>query len=230
MPFTYKGKVIKKEYVTETVIHIRIEHIDPAEMTFTAGQYFTVLIDKGVSRAYSIGSSIQDRNFMDTYVDITPGGPGSKFFENIVLGQEVNYIAPMGKFTYEESGSPVIFASTGTGIVPFISMVDSALNSGSTRKMLILQGVRHSKDIYLQDKLDFWKSQFHNFNYEFCITRDESWNGKKGRITEFLPEFINQFGSESVIYTCGVKEAVNSVIDIAKSSGIAEENIKYEKY
>lgn len=226
----YKGKVVINKHVTDRVRYVRFEHVNPVEMDFLPGQYYTLLLERGAHRAYSIASSVDNKTFIDTFVDITPNGVGAQFFINAQIGDEITYAAPMGKFIYSHHTKPVIFVCTGTGITPFFSMIDFALKQQSTRQIKLLHGIRTVNDIFEKDKLNEWVKNYSNFSYDYCISDLQDPDHKFGMVTKFLPEEILKFNNDCEVYICGRKEMIIDVENIALSMGIKQEDIKYEKF
>jgi CDP-4-dehydro-6-deoxyglucose reductase len=225
----YRGRVVFNKKLSEKVVHCRIEHIEPSSMQFHSGQFFVLMLDNGIKRSYSIGSSPNNTDYIETYVDITPGGPGSQFFINAKEGTEVGYVGPVGKFIYEENDNPAVFISTGTGITPHIAMVEYALESGTKRKLRILEGLRYKSEIFLEEKFQDWKEKNANFDYQFCLSKDEL-NGKTGRVTAFLNEVVSELGIDIDIYVCGAKYVIESVKEELAKLGVDVSKVRHEKY
>lgn len=225
----YKGVISDKEYLTDKVIRVTLTHREPAEMDFTSGQYFMIRVGKGVLRAYSIGSADTEKHSIQTYVDITPGGPGSKFFEGCNEGDEVEYMGPNGKFMFEHNDRPDIFISTGTGVVPFLSMILSAVKV-SKKPIYLLQGSREEKDVFLKDLLDKLQEENENFSYDFTFSREEKEGALHGRVTDNLDQIIEKYGKDIDAYICGSRDMVKDTEQKFLDLGVSPENIKYEKY
>jgi ferredoxin-NADP reductase len=224
----YTGKIVESKHITKRVKYVKIEHVEPKEMSFFAGQYFTVLLGKGVLRAYSIATDQTETGFIESYIDITPGGPGSIFFENSRPGDEIKYVGPSGHFNFENNEWPDVFISTGTGVVPFLSMIKSGVRE-STYPIYLLQGFRYCDDAFLKEELDILdKSE--NFDYQFTFSKDSQENCFTGRVTDHLEELIEKFGTKIDAYICGGREMVIDVEKGLLELGVAPENIKYEKY
>lgn len=230
-PAKYTGKVTKKEFLNPKVTFVRIEHQSPENLEFLSGQYCSIEVAEGIHRAYSIGSSGKEHSFIDLYIDITPDGPGSHYFENLHEGDEVHYIAPQGRFVYEEGDNKMCFISTGTGIVPFLSMLDHAIDDGFDEEITLLQGHSFLNDIFIKEKLDEYVEKHGKFNYKLCITREESDFTAQCRVTDFLVKHFEAEKFENTIfYVCGFKGMVMDVEKILLDKGVTKDNIKYEKY
>jgi len=226
----YKGKIEKNDYLNKKVIYCRIKHLEPEKMEFKAGQYFMIIIDKRTKRAYSIGSTPNHQDYVETYVDITPGGPGSQFYMNAKVGDEVEYIGPIGRFVYEEGESPLLFIATGTGLVPFLSMIEHALTNGSKRKMNLLLGFRYKSGVFAEEKLKDLSKKYDNFKFRICLSKDQGEGYSSGRVTPYLEETVQELGEGLEAFICGGKEVVESIEQDLFDLGVSKEQIRYEKY
>ena len=224
-----KGRVVKIEYVNKKVMFCRIEHIEPATLEFRAGQYLVLLLPNGLQRAYSIANSPEQKNYLETYADITPGGPGSQFFLNAKVGDFVSYAAPVGRFLYEESSDPAIFVAGNTGIVPFFSMIEYALKSGSKRDMFLVWGNRKAEYFFAEEKLNEFK-KYPNFQLIKTLNEEVVEGYEKGSVLDHFEALIAKFGKSSHVYLCGGKEMIVHCENKLLELGIDAKNIRYEKF
>jgi ferredoxin-NADP reductase len=200
----YKAEVISHEKVNEKVYRSIFKCISPAGMEFKAGQYinFKVGLTEGdkTRRSYSLANASGEHDLLETYVDITPGGPGSMFFNSLKPGQQVEFLGPLGRFNFAgESEKVPVFVATGTGIVPFLGMLRdmaagkaaagatanasvSASGSPSSCQVLLYWGVRSQADLYLTKELADLESKLPGFSYKLCLSKPlEGW-GSAGEI------------------------------------------------
>lgn len=225
-----KGTIEFNNFLTETVTICRFRHTEPAEIEFKAGQYALVIVNDRDKRAYSIASSPEHKEYFDFYVDISPGGVGSKFFESLKEGDEVEYFAPIGRFFYIENEKPALFISTGTGNAPFFSMVESALINGEKKTIRMLNGFRYKNLVFGKDRLDDLAKTYPNFTHDICLSKDNQDGYKKGRVTAHLEEEVKNLGTDIDVYVCGGKEMILDVEKNLIALGVPKENIRYEKY
>ena len=219
-------KVSQKVALIPNIFKIRFE--SDSILNFLPGQFVTLIINNLTRRSYSVGS-ISGQNFIETYVDITPGGPGSKFFENVQIGETVEAIFPLGKFVYAESEYPAIFVATGTGITPFVSMIETALKvNNSKREIKLIWGAKTEADLFLKNEIMELKNNFPNFDFTFCVSREEATEYSKGRVTNVIESA--QFSTDSEFYICGGKVMIEDVDKLLTVKGFAKEKIKYEQF
>jgi NAD(P)H-flavin reductase len=159
-------KVISKDKLSESVWGVRFEY--PEKVALLPGQYVSLKVnDQGMRRSYSVAGV--GETTIDLVVDVSPGGLGSKFFEALVVGQEVEAIGFMGSFVLEQETYKMknaIFVATGTGIAPYYPMVALLLEKGFEGKVYLAWGMRYEKDLYWWEKLEEIKEKNKNFDYE----------------------------------------------------------------
>ncbi|MBN1331500.1 FAD-dependent oxidoreductase [Candidatus Dojkabacteria bacterium] len=229
MPKSHKIKLLSKEEVSSQLYCSKFEK--PFE--FKAGQFAAFIVGDKLKRYYSISSG-PDEPELEFLVNTDPGGPGSKFFEKVKVGDEVDIIGPMGNFNFKSRGDAV-FIATGTGIAPCISMIKEQLNAGYPRKLHLLFGTRYEKDILKEKDLTELAGKYPNFSFNLSVTRPtEAWlpgdmgNIKKsvGRVTEYL----NDIDPKADYYICGIKDMLESVKSALELKGVKKEQIYFEQY
>ena len=88
--------------------------------------------EKLIKRAYGIASSPLNREFLEFYVALVPGGALTPRLFNLKIGDRI-WISQRaaGKFTYDDSkvpkGANLVLITTGSGLGPFMSMLSTHL-------------------------------------------------------------------------------------------------------
>lgn len=210
--------------------YLEFESEEP--LMYKPGQYISVKVAPNRINSYSIASGDGQPNF-SLLVDTSPGGPGSKFFENIKPGDKVAYMGPFGTFTFkEEDGAKrLLFLGTGSGCSPIRSMLESALrNPNITIPIHFYFGLRHSDDVFWKDYFEKLAQEHPNFHFNLVLSKpDETWHGQVGHITETLQKEIPD-ASDSSAYLCGNPKMVEEASVILKNSKCPEERIYTEKF
>lgn len=235
-PKWIKSQVILKERQSEKVFRVRFGL--QSESGLNSGQFMNIKVADRIQRSYSI-SSLPGEEYLETFVDISPGGPGSKFFENLSEGDSAEILYPLGNFVYTEKETPVYFVATGTGITPFVSMIKYALEvKKSKRPIRLLFGLRYYEHVFLDEMFKKLEKKYPNLgsNFSYCISRGSESKEKErevpncfdGRVTKYLQE--NGIEDNSDVYICGGKKMIEEVEKIALQNGIDKTNIFYEQY
>ncbi len=110
-------------------------------------------------------------------------------------------------------------------------MIEDELKKENTKKMHLLFGLRHIKNIFYKDFFQNLANQYKNFTYDIVLSRpeDDSWQGKTGRVTGILQEMDLDLENTEV-YICGLKVMISDVVEILKEKGLPEKQIHLEKY
>ena len=227
-----KAKVLSHKNLTDDVFELIVSTDD--DFSFEAGQFITIKIADGQDgaclRAYSIASPPQNKN-LDFIIKIIPNGRGSNWLNSLREGDEFEFIGPNGKFTFSlPSEKEVLLIATGTGIVPFRSIIEDQISKNSTQSIHLVWGLRYEKDIFYSDIFEKIASTHKNFKLDITLSQPEAtWSGHTGRVTDFL-EKTTIDPAVTEIYLCGLKEMIDSVKNILIKKNIPEETIHFEKY
>lgn len=227
----YKTKIAFTAVIAEQVHKINIPLNEGELIDFQAGQFVNVLVAPGVRRSYSIASPPSYNTGIDLIADSVIGGPGSLFFLNAKEGDDVEFIGPLGNFVYKEEEKPAYFFSTGTGVVPFISMITYALETLNTQRAIkLFLGFRHEQNIFYQDHFERLADRYPNFELVLSLSQpSENWSGNRGRITEHYMKEVEQ-NKDFIGYICGSRGMIDEVVLNLTNQGVAKENINYEQY
>jgi ring-1,2-phenylacetyl-CoA epoxidase subunit PaaE len=123
----FSCKIIEKTWVTPTVMQIRFEA--SKRFSFEPGQFLSVVVPVGagqkpVRRIYSLSAAPHERYYELCVKHMN--GPGTNYLKSLNVGDSFDAAAPYGDLVYEtKAGRNAVFISTGTGIAPFKSIVQS---------------------------------------------------------------------------------------------------------
>lgn len=201
-------------------------------LKYKPGQYISVKVAPNRINSYSIASGDGQKKFF-LLVDTSPGGPGSKFFENIKPGNKIAYMGPFGVFTLkdDDGAKRLLFLGTGSGCSPLRSMLEAALKNPEVKVPIHFYfGLRHSDDIFWKDYFEKLANEHPNFHFNLVLSKpDESWHGQVGHITDILKKEIPD-ASDSSAYLCGNPRMIEEASAILKNSNIPEKRIYTEKF
>ncbi|HIF23981.1 MAG TPA: iron-sulfur cluster-binding domain-containing protein, partial [Gemmatimonadetes bacterium] len=145
--------------------------------------------------------------------------------------------APAGGFYLDphKDRGPVVLISAGIGITPLFSMVDSLIESGSTRKIWFFVGMRSAHSFPLREQLLAWAKDRSGFNlviFHSQPSADERLGvdfDVRGHLTaEAVRERLGQ--PEADFYVCGPATMMNSMVGGLEALGIASDRIHFEAF
>jgi ferredoxin--NADP+ reductase len=208
--------------------------------------------DKLIKRAYSIASSPVNREFLEFYIALVPGGALTPRLFNLKIGDRIWLSKKaVGRLTFDESSIPrgahVILISTSSGIAPFLSMLSTHLRFPAERKVALLHGVRHSWDTGYRSVLMAMEHLRSNFTYIPIISKPEEepvpWKGATGHVQDVWKSgaIEKAWGCQPVpenahVFICGNPHMSESMISILQQEGFKKDRksdpgqIHVEKY
>lgn len=228
-----KAQVTKNIAFTEDVFEIHFRTEEPIK--FQAGQFVTIKIADKIPpcfRAYSIATCPkQDCHEIKTCVKVVPFGRGSLWLKSLKEGASLDFIGPSGNFVFKNPKHKSFFIATGTGITPFLSMIEDQLEKGNSQAIHLLFGLRHIKNVIYQDFLAELRQKYPNFSYDITLSRPENggWKGKTGRVS-FVVENSEIDTADTDYYICGLKEMITDVRQILQKKSVPEQSIHFEQY
>ena len=196
---------------------------------------------KLIKRAYSIGSSPNQKEYLEFYIAIVPEGTLTSRLAVLKEGDRV-YVAPKitGTFIIEDipSHKNLILVSTGTGIAPFMAMIRTEQTWTEGRSISILHGVRFPEDLAYAEELISLQNRKSNFAYFPIVSRaGDGYTGRKGRVQEIFKQGELKISSETDhVLLCGNPAMVDELEFELINSGFTlhskkiSGNLHLEKY
>ncbi len=107
---------------------------------YCAGQFLTFRVphaDGALNRCYSLSSAPETDDAPKVTVKRVAGGKGSNWFHDALKeGDTLDVLPPAGRFVLGDGDTPLLLFGGGSGITPMMSLIKSALKSGSRRMRL----------------------------------------------------------------------------------------------
>jgi benzoate/toluate 1,2-dioxygenase reductase subunit len=226
----HDGTLASVEKLSDSTIHFSIDVDDPARLGFLPGQYVNVEIPgSGVSRAYSF-SSPPGASRVSFVVRNVPNGRMSHYLsEDAKPGQRIAFAGPYGSFYLREPARPMLLLAGGTGIAPFLSMLDVLAANPGAQPVRMVYGVTNDSDLVAIEQLDGVRGKLPRFDYRTCVASADSAHPRKGYVTAHVePEWLN--GGDVDIYLCGPVAMVDAVQRWLRDTGVTPANFYYEKF
>lgn len=209
--------------------------LNPSTLKFQAGQFLMLHIpplnpgEKDILRAYSLASGEQTPSQFRLLIKYVDEGVASKYFWNLEVGHTINLTAPFGKLFFPQTPSQkLFFLSTGSGLAPHLSYIETFLAQFPESHFHFLIGVRTQKDFFYIDYLNEKKKNFKNFDFEFVLSRpDPTWKGKTGYLQKQI-ESLNFEISNCHFFVCGNKDMANATKHVLLDLGLAKDKVLVE--
>lgn len=227
----YQGTLARVENLSESTISFDIQlDDDQPEINFLAGQYVNVGIPESTdSRSYSF-SSKPGKRLTSFVVRNVPHGKMSCFLsQNAKVGDKISFTGPFGSFYLRNVVRPVLMLAGGTGIAPFMSMLQVLAEKGSTQPVRLVFGVTNDFDLVAIEQLNQLQQQLPWFEYRTVVAHADSNHARKGYVTAHIEQDWLNAGDVDV-YLCGPVPMVDAVRAWLDQAGIKPANFLFEKF
>lgn len=187
---------------------------------FKAGQFFSIgLKEIGINREYSVANSAM-KDYIDFFIREIEGGSLTSKLRNLQIGSKVQIHGPFGEFylTEYDAQKEYIFIATGTGLAPFISLI----NTFSIKNYKIFHGVRYFEDVYNLQKFNEYNVAVSREEIP-CKNIDSISNIVHGRVGKFLENF--KYKKNQLFFLCGNSKMVSEIYDKLINKEIKQTNI-----
>jgi CDP-4-dehydro-6-deoxyglucose reductase, E3 len=205
---------------------------------FVPGQYITFFLSragKSITRSYSFFSSAGKVGPFDLLIKQVPGGFGSTFLCGLSPAShpKLKALAPLGRFLLKDpEHRTVVLVATGTGLAPFIPMLDDLRARFPGSPTWLIFGNRFREDLIYFDELRALEIGWPAFHFLPILSRppsDGGWHGASGHVEEALRERFPDL-SNSDVYLCGLPEMVNDTQELALHLNCPKDHIFVERY
>ncbi|MCH4242774.1 benzoate 1,2-dioxygenase electron transfer component BenC [Acinetobacter gerneri] len=227
----FEGTLSRVENLSDSTItfDIQLDEGQP-DIHFLAGQYVNVGIP-GLeeTRSYSFSSKPGNR-LTGFVVRNVPNGKMSDFLsKNAKAGDKMTFTGPFGSFYLRDVARPVLMLAGGTGIAPFMSMLQVLEEKGSEHPVRLVFGVTNDFDLVALEKLNELQDKFPWFEYRTVVAHEDSQHERKGYVTGHVDnEWLN--AGEVDIYLCGPVPMVEAVRSWLDNAGVKPKNFLFEKF
>ena len=227
----FQGTLSSVENLSDSTItfDIQLDEGQP-EINFLAGQYVNVAIPgTNETRSYSFSSKPGNR-LTGFVVRNVPNGKMSEFLSKTVkAGDQMTFTGPFGSFYLRDVTRPVLMLAGGTGIAPFMSMLQVLEEKGSTQPVRLVFGVTNDFDLVAIEKLKALQDKFPWFEYRTVVAHADSQHDRKGYVTGHVEnDWLNQ--GDVDIYLCGPVPMVEAVRGWLDTEGVKPKNFLFEKF
>lgn len=193
------------KYSTETVLSVHhwsdnlfsFKTTRESGLRFENGQFVTIGLQsdgRPLTRAYSIASPNYEEH-LEFFSIIVPNGPLTSKLQHIKVGDELLVSSkPTGTLLVHDlkPAKNLYFLSTGTGLAPFISLIQDIAVYDNFDKVILVHGVRTVKELayadFIQNELpnnEFFGEEIRSkLIYYPTVTREPFKN--QGRITDLI--------------------------------------------
>ncbi len=227
---SHAGQITAIDRMSETTTGFSVALDNRQALGFLPGQYVNILVpgtDQTRSYSFSSGPHAGEVYFL---LRNTPTGALTTYLRDRArAGDRIEFNGPLGSFYLRAIQRPVLFLAGGTGLAPFLSMLEKVSNNGVGHPIHLIFGVTNDADLVKVDELEEYAKRLPNFTFTCCVAEEGSSYPNKGYVTRYIkPEHLN--GGLVDIYLCGPPPMVDAVRKYLADQGITPMSFYFEKF
>ncbi|WP_454625414.1 2Fe-2S iron-sulfur cluster-binding protein [Bradyrhizobium cenepequi] len=233
-------KVKSEKIVTEIVdveslsahrIRLSVKPLERGLPMFLPGQYVNITaVNERVTRPYSF-TSAPGSNVATFLIRNLPDGSMSAYLSaKARRGDRLLLDGPFGSFYLRATRRPILFIAAGTGVGPFLSMLEHlAIRGNCDQAVRLIYGVRDPADLVEIGRIEALTALIPNFSYETTCSGPGSQHPLTGHVTDHIgAEALNH--GDADVYLCGPPEMVESGRRHVAKFGLSPANVYFEKF
>lgn len=241
-PVPTNATVVGRCDFTESLASFTIA-LDSPLAPFQPGQYVSVgVADDGilVQRPYSVVSLTDGGRRVQLLVKRLSTGSFSPLLWRLTLGARVKVGPARGLFTLGPADLPGrVFVATGTGIAPFMAMLDElATSSDGVEAATLIHAVSFADELAFDDRLRTWRSEGKTLDYRPTVSRptdprNAGWPGAIGRAETQLEAVLSEPGfdaAQAVFYLCGNPDMIETCSALLARASVPPDHVHCEHF
>ena len=147
-----------------------------------------------------------------------------------VAGDAMTLVGPFGSFYLRAIQRPVLMLAGGTGLAPFLAMLDRIVAAGgSPHPIHLIYGVNTDRDVVETERLEAYARLIPSFTFAVVVVDADSAWPRKGYVTHHIePAHLND--GDVDIYLCGPPPMVEAVAQHLRDVDVKSASFHYEKF
>jgi benzoate/toluate 1,2-dioxygenase reductase subunit len=222
-------QIVNLESLSDHRMRLSVGPLEGRLPMFAPGQYVNITApSEGITRPYSF-SSAPGSDVATFLIRNLPDGRMSSYLSSPAKrGDRLVLDGPYGNFYLRKPERPVLFIAAGTGVGPFLSMLEYlAIQDKCDHPVRLLYGVRDRADLVEIERMETLKSHIPHFSYETICSGPASQHPRMGRVTDYISdEALNCCDID--VYLCGPPGMVES--GLSQVAKLHPANVYFEKF
>jgi ferredoxin/flavodoxin---NADP+ reductase len=181
-----EGRVIENRHWTEALFSLRVEGVS---VQFQAGQFVRIGLEPTLVRAFSFVNPPGDA-VLEFYGIVVPQGPLSPRLAKLEAGDRLLVASnPAGFLILSEvpDCETLWLVATGTGIAPFLSILQTDAPWRRFPHVVLVHAVRHARELVYRELVgEIRRRHEHIFRYVTFVSRENALGSLGGRIPEAM--------------------------------------------
>ncbi len=226
-----RASVLAVEPLSENICRVVLEPATP--LYYRAGQFLNLRRADGLVRSYSLASVPHLDPHLELHVKRLPRGQMSNWiYDHLEPGDSLDIQGPNGSCFYlpNQTDQAMLMIGNGSGLAPLIGIARDALHSSHAGEIRLYHGSRGASGLYLRDELLALESDFANFHYFPCVSREQPQTGyRAGRAETVAAEDLPDLAGWRV-FLCGYPPMVKTARKACYLAGAAMADIHCDPF
>lgn len=215
--------------LSSEIYQLKLQASDNSSFEFLPGQYVNIEVPgTALTRSYSFSSQpgTAEGEFL---IKLVPGGLMSSYLKDLATeGTELNIVTPLGSFYLRDVQRELIFIAGGTGIAPFMAMLEKLKAENNTTPVHLFYGATTGENVVELERLKAF-SEIMPLQIFTCTSDEVAEGHDKGFVTQWINKDI--LGETAYdIYICGPNAMVEAVKTTLQKEDINHVNFYMEKF
>lgn len=205
------AEIVNLEALSDHRIRLSVKPLEGGIPMFLPGQYVNITaLNERISRPYSF-TSAPGANVATFLIRNVPGGKMSDYLQTKARnGDKLLLDGPFGNFYLRTSRRPLLFIAGGTGVGPFLSMLEYlAMRDDCDQPVRLVYGTRDDADLVEIGRIEALRARIPKLSYDTTCSGPGSRHPLTGHVTDHISAGALNNGDVDV-YLCGPPEMVES--------------------
>lgn len=228
---TFTASIVSIQNLSPTAFALTLQGPAIESLEFLPGQYANLCLPgSDETRAYSFSSLVHDGTVNFLIRNVPLGRMSQYLTQQAKPGGQVRLQAPFGSFYYRQTGRAVVMIAGGTGLAPFLSMLEYICASQINVPIHLIYGVTNEEDLVALDELAVHEKQMAGqLEVVICVANAVTPGLNKGYVTDHLTAEMFH-GGEVDLYLCGPPPMVTAVESLIETRELTAAQMHYEKF
>jgi benzoate/toluate 1,2-dioxygenase reductase component len=222
------AEMVEARTLSPSSIGVVVKLAEP--MSYLPGQYVNMSVPgTDQTRSYSFSSMPKD-GVVEFLVRNIPNGLMSRYLAGQAkAGDQLTLTGPIGSFYLREVARPILMLAGGTGLAPFLAMLEVLQQKGAAQPIHMIYGVTNDADLVEVDKLAAFAAAIPGFTFATVVADPASSHERKGYVTHHMPDAALH-GGDVDLYLCGPPPMVDAVRAYLAEKGVKPASFHFEKF
>jgi len=227
-PESVAAEVVGLDRLSETSFGLRVKLAKP--LGFLPGQYVNVTVpgtDRHRSYSFSSAPGALEASFL---IRNLPGGVMSSYLASRANpGDALSLTGPMGAFYLRPITRPQLWLAGGTGLAPFLSMLEQVAQQGSEYPITLYYAATRAADLVELDRVQALADRIGTVTVITILAAADDDHPRKGFVTDHLTA-NDLHGGDCDVYLCGPPPMVDAVRVHFGKLGVEPAQFYFEKF